>query len=125
MLDGDDLRSKPLAERKAALRKLLRRTRGGIQYVKHVEGDRGAPFDSKLGPSSRRHREIVCNLVAIITVSWAPRSLRRTNLVVASRLAQMISAAELVPKCLNVGGVVLRDFLGQCRRVVVGISAVR
>jgi bifunctional non-homologous end joining protein LigD len=38
MLDGDDLRRKPLAERKAALRKLLKRTKGGIQYVEHVEG---------------------------------------------------------------------------------------
>ena len=38
MLDGDDLRRKPFAERKAALRKLLKRTKGGIQYVQHVEG---------------------------------------------------------------------------------------
>ena len=33
MLDGDDLRRRPLSERKAALRKLLRRSKGGIQYV--------------------------------------------------------------------------------------------
>jgi bifunctional non-homologous end joining protein LigD len=39
MLDGDDIRHKPLADRKEALRKLLRRTKGGIQYVEHVEGD--------------------------------------------------------------------------------------
>ncbi|MGA7389184.1 MAG: hypothetical protein WBW99_14855 [Pseudolabrys sp.] len=31
MLDGNDLRRKPFAERKAALRKLLKRTKGGIQ----------------------------------------------------------------------------------------------
>ena len=37
-LDGDDLRRKPLTERKAALRKLLFRSRDGIQYVEHAEG---------------------------------------------------------------------------------------
>jgi bifunctional non-homologous end joining protein LigD len=37
MLNGDDLRRKPLIERKATLRKVLRRTKGGIQYVEHVE----------------------------------------------------------------------------------------
>lgn len=39
MLDGDDLRRRPLSERKAALRKLLKRSKDGIQYVEHVEGD--------------------------------------------------------------------------------------
>jgi bifunctional non-homologous end joining protein LigD len=37
MLNGDDLRRKPYAERKSALRKLLRHGRG-IQYVEHAEG---------------------------------------------------------------------------------------
>ena len=36
MLDGDDLRKKPFSERKAALRKVLKRTRLGIQYVEHT-----------------------------------------------------------------------------------------
>jgi bifunctional non-homologous end joining protein LigD len=36
-LDGDDMRRLPLADRKAALRKLLGRTREGIQYVAHAE----------------------------------------------------------------------------------------
>jgi bifunctional non-homologous end joining protein LigD len=51
MLDGDDLRRKPLAERKATLRKVLRRTRDGIQYVEHVEGDGAEMFKAicKLG----------------------------------------------------------------------------
>jgi ATP-dependent DNA ligase len=39
MFNGDDLRRKPYAERKTALRKLLRRSREGIQYVEHKEGD--------------------------------------------------------------------------------------
>ncbi len=39
MRDGDDLRRKPLGKRKAALRKLVRRSSGGIQYVEHQEGD--------------------------------------------------------------------------------------
>jgi bifunctional non-homologous end joining protein LigD len=38
MLDGDDLRRRPLLERKSALAKLLIRSRGGIQYVEHAEG---------------------------------------------------------------------------------------
>ena len=37
MVNGDDLRRKPYAERKSALRKLLRHGRG-IQYVEHAEG---------------------------------------------------------------------------------------
>jgi bifunctional non-homologous end joining protein LigD len=38
MLNGDDMRRKPYAERKAALGKLLFRSRDGIQYVEHAEG---------------------------------------------------------------------------------------
>ncbi len=51
MRDGDDLRRRPLAERKAALRKLLRRTGGGIQYVEHEGGDGDEMFAAvcKLG----------------------------------------------------------------------------
>jgi bifunctional non-homologous end joining protein LigD len=36
--DDDDIRRRPLIERKAALSKLLIRSRGGIQYVEHAEG---------------------------------------------------------------------------------------
>jgi ATP dependent DNA ligase domain len=41
-LDGEDFRQEPYSERKAVLRKILRRTRRGIQYVEHAEdhGDR-------------------------------------------------------------------------------------
>jgi len=51
MLNGEDLRRKPLTERKAALRKVLRRARGGIQYVEHTEGDGAEMFAAacKLG----------------------------------------------------------------------------
>ena len=38
MRDGDDLRRRPLIERKSALGKLLIRSRGSIQYVEHAEG---------------------------------------------------------------------------------------
>jgi bifunctional non-homologous end joining protein LigD len=44
MLDGDDLRKKPFFERKATLRKILKRSKGGIQYVEHVEGDGAEMF---------------------------------------------------------------------------------
>ena len=37
MRNGDDMRHKPFAERKAALKKLLPRGRDGIQYVEHSE----------------------------------------------------------------------------------------
>jgi bifunctional non-homologous end joining protein LigD len=37
MRDDDDLRRRPLIERKAALGKLLIRSRGGIQYVEQLE----------------------------------------------------------------------------------------
>ena len=52
MLDGDDLRRKPLGERKAALRKVLFRIEGGgIQYVEHTEGHGAKMFAAvcKLG----------------------------------------------------------------------------
>jgi bifunctional non-homologous end joining protein LigD len=50
-LDGEDFRREPFSERKAVLRKVLRRTRRGIQYVEHTEGDGGEMFTavSKLG----------------------------------------------------------------------------
>ena len=38
LVAGDDIRRKPLIERKAALQWVLRRSRGGIQYVEHAEG---------------------------------------------------------------------------------------
>jgi bifunctional non-homologous end joining protein LigD len=38
MLNGDDLRRRPLLERKSKLAKLLIRSRGGIQYTEHAEG---------------------------------------------------------------------------------------
>jgi len=38
-LNGKDLRTLPLTNRKAALKKLLRRKRSRILYLDHVEGD--------------------------------------------------------------------------------------
>jgi len=51
MRDGDDIRTRPLIERKAALGKLLIRSRGGIQYVEHAEGHGDKLFEAvcKLG----------------------------------------------------------------------------
>ena len=51
MLDGDDLRRRPLSERKATLRKVLRRTKDGIPYAEHVDGDGAKMFAAacKLG----------------------------------------------------------------------------
>jgi len=44
LLAGDDLRRQPLIERKKALKWVLRKSRGGIQYVEHTEGDGGEMF---------------------------------------------------------------------------------
>ena len=38
-LDGDDMRRQPLADRKAALAKLLRKAKPGIRYSEHMTGD--------------------------------------------------------------------------------------
>jgi bifunctional non-homologous end joining protein LigD len=38
MVGGEDLRHQPYEKRKAALRRLLKADRGGIQYVEHAEG---------------------------------------------------------------------------------------
>jgi ATP-dependent DNA ligase len=45
-LNGDDLRRRPLVERKTALAKLLIRSRGGIQYVEHAEGHGDKMFEA-------------------------------------------------------------------------------
>jgi bifunctional non-homologous end joining protein LigD len=45
MLDGDDLRRRPLSERKAALRKVIARAHDGIQFVNHVAGDGAEMYD--------------------------------------------------------------------------------
>ena len=42
---GDDLRRTPLTERKAALRKMIAGSKGGIQYVEHVQGDGAERFE--------------------------------------------------------------------------------
>jgi bifunctional non-homologous end joining protein LigD len=44
LISGDDLRRQPLIERKIALKWVLRKSRGGIQYVEHTEGDGGKMF---------------------------------------------------------------------------------
>ena len=50
-LDGEDFRQESFSERKAVPRKVLRRTRRGIQYVEYSEGDGGEMFNAvcKLG----------------------------------------------------------------------------
>ena len=51
MLNRDDIRRNPFSERKAMLKSLLGRTRNGIQYVEHTEGDGAEMFKAvcKLG----------------------------------------------------------------------------
>ena len=48
----------PFSERKAVLRKILRRTRRGIQYVEHTEGDGGEMFKAVCAwPGGHRLKE--------------------------------------------------------------------
>jgi bifunctional non-homologous end joining protein LigD len=51
MVGGEDLRHLPFAKRKAALRRLLKADRGGIQYVEHADGHGDRLFEAvcKLG----------------------------------------------------------------------------
>src|SRR5689334_2703490 len=39
LISGDDIRRQPLIERKKALEWVLRKSRDGVQYVEHVQGD--------------------------------------------------------------------------------------
>ncbi len=48
-LDGDDMRRLPLSDRKIALRKLLKRSRGGIQYAKHLQMEGEEAFEAACG----------------------------------------------------------------------------
>src|SRR4030095_17033453 len=50
-LDGEDFRQEPYSERKAVMRKVLRRTQRAIQYVEHAEGHGDRLFQAvcKLG----------------------------------------------------------------------------
>jgi hypothetical protein len=41
-----DLRKRSFTERKPLLQKVLRHTRGGIQYVAHIEGDGAEMFEA-------------------------------------------------------------------------------
>src|SRR5262249_26336759 len=54
-----DIRRKPFAERKAMLRKVLRRTGTGIQYVEHTEGEGAEMFEAvcKLGLEGNGFKE--------------------------------------------------------------------
>ena len=51
LFSGDDIRRRPLIERKKALQWALRKARDGIQYVEHTEGDGAKMFAAvcKLG----------------------------------------------------------------------------
>jgi ATP-dependent DNA ligase len=62
MHNGEDVRRRPFAERKAILRKVLQRTRRGIQYVEHTEGDGvecSKPSGKEPSPRMSRRRNFV------------------------------------------------------------------
>jgi hypothetical protein len=55
MLDGDDLRRKPLNERKAILRKVLRPTKDSIQYVGTMQPSLGGTYSYGTGSNPSSH----------------------------------------------------------------------
>ena len=55
-LDGNDMRRQPLADRKAALAKLLRKAKPGIRYSEHMTGDGRTIFEHACKLRPRRHR---------------------------------------------------------------------
>ncbi len=48
-LDGDDLRTRPLLDRKAELKKLLSKSRGGIQFNVQMPGEEAFQAACELG----------------------------------------------------------------------------
>ena len=76
MLNGDDLRRKTFAERKATLRKLLKHEPNGIQYVEHIEGDaKWQVYQRARGPGSVAEmpvRAILQQKEVPVDVYWCP-----------------------------------------------------
>jgi len=72
MRDGDDLRRKPLIERKTALGKLLLRSRGGIQYVEYAEGHGHKLYEAacKLGLEGIVSKKLTSSYRSGPTKSW-------------------------------------------------------
>jgi bifunctional non-homologous end joining protein LigD len=72
LLAGDDLRPRPLIERKNALRWVLRRSRGGIQYVEHTEGHGPEMFDAgcKLGLEGIVSKRLTSIYKSGLSKSW-------------------------------------------------------
>jgi hypothetical protein len=64
MLNGDDFRRRPFAERKATVHKALHSTRRGTQRVEHTEGDDREMFQAicKLGLEGIVSKETGCAL---------------------------------------------------------------
>jgi bifunctional non-homologous end joining protein LigD len=87
MLNGDDLRRKPFADRKVALRKVLRRSREGIQYVEHTEDDGEEMFQAtcKLGLEGIVSKRIDASYRSGPARSWL--KIRNPNAPAATRVA--------------------------------------
>jgi ATP-dependent DNA ligase len=93
MVGGEELRHLPFAKRKAALRKLLKADRGGIQYVEHAEGHGDKLFAAacqlglegivskklnapyKSGPSKIRKHRLLLALLMGRSDTYPPRGL--------------------------------------------------
>jgi bifunctional non-homologous end joining protein LigD len=72
MVNGEDLRRKPYVGRKEMLQKVLRRTRHGIQYVAHIEGDGAEMFEAvcKVGLEGMVSKELDSPYRSGRTKSW-------------------------------------------------------
>src|SRR5262249_2916974 len=77
-----DIRRKPFAERKAMLRKVLRGTGTGIQYVEHTEGDGAEMFEAvcKLGLEGMVSKKLTAPYRSKPSKSWSPMETRASRM---------------------------------------------
>ena len=72
LIAGDDIRRRPLFERKATLKWVLRRSRGGIQYIDHTQGDGEEMFAAvcKLGLEGMVSKRLTSIYLSGPSKSW-------------------------------------------------------
>jgi bifunctional non-homologous end joining protein LigD len=87
-LNGEDLRRRPFVERKAALRKLLKRERDGLQYVEHIDGDGRQMFEAvcKLGLEGIVSKRVAAPYKSGPSKSWI--KIKNPNAAAATRVLE-------------------------------------
>jgi ATP-dependent DNA ligase len=101
-LDGEDLRSQPLLERKGALRRLLSRSKTGIQFVDQLDGDGAEVFAHacKLGLEGIVSKDRTRPYRSGRTKTWLKIKNRRRQAFSASRTAMRRRNSEQLQRLL-------------------------